>query len=173
VLVGIGAIPRTELAEAAGIAVGDGVLVDEWLETIAPGIYAAGDVAAAWHPLLRTRLRVEHWATALHQGSVAARAMLGLPTRYERLPSFFSDQYDVSMEYSGLATASDRVVVRGDPATRQFVAFWVRHRHVVAGMNVNVRDVAEPIQALIRSGRDVDLARLVDPDIPIKELAQI
>jgi 3-phenylpropionate/trans-cinnamate dioxygenase ferredoxin reductase subunit len=171
VLVGIGAIPRTELAEAAGIAVGDGVLVDEWLETIAPGVYAAGDVAAAWHPLLRTRLRVEHWATALHQGSVAARAMLGLPTRYNRLPSFFSDQYDVSMEYSGLATASDRVVVRGDPATRQFVAFWVRHQHVVAGMNVNVRDVAKPIQALIRSGRDVDLARLVDPDTPIKELA--
>jgi 3-phenylpropionate/trans-cinnamate dioxygenase ferredoxin reductase subunit len=171
VLVGIGAIPRTELAEAAGIAVGDGVLVDEWLETIAPGVYAAGDVAAAWHPLLRTRLRVEHWATALHQGSVAARAMLGLSTRYKRLPSFFSDQYDVSMEYSGLATASDRVVVRGDPATRQFVAFWVRHRQVVAGMNVNVRDVAEPIQALIRGGRDVDLARLVDPDTPIKELA--
>jgi len=97
--------------------------------------------------------------------------MLGLSTRYERLPSFFSDQYDVSMEYSGLATASDRVVVRGDPATRQFVAFWVRHQHVVAGMNVNVRDVAEPIQALIRSGRDVDLARLVDPDTPIEELA--
>jgi 3-phenylpropionate/trans-cinnamate dioxygenase ferredoxin reductase subunit len=97
--------------------------------------------------------------------------MLGLSTRYKRLPSFFSDQYDVSMEYSGLATASDRVVVRGDPATRQFVAFWVRHQHVVAGMNVNVRDAAEPIKALIRSGRDVDLARLVDPDTPIKELA--
>ena len=171
VLIGIGAIPRTELAETAGIAVADGVLVDEWLETIAPGVYAAGDVAAAWHPLLETRLRVEHWANALHQGLVAARAMLGLPTRYERLPFFFSDQYDVSMEYSGLATSSDRVVVRGDPAKRQFVAFWVRHQHVVAGMNVNVREVAEPIQALIRSGRDVDLARLVDPDTPIKELA--
>ena len=171
VLIGIGAIPRTELAEAAGIAGGDGVLVDEWLETIAPGVYAAGDVAAAWHPLLKTRLRVAHWANALHQGSVAARAMLGLPTRYERLPFFFSDQYDVSMEYSGLATSSDRVVVRGDPATRQFVAFWVRHQHVVAGMSVNVRDAAEPIQALIRSGREVDLTRLVDPDTPIKELA--
>jgi 3-phenylpropionate/trans-cinnamate dioxygenase ferredoxin reductase component len=171
VLVGIGAIPRTELAETAGIAVGDGVLVDEWLETIAPGVYAAGDVAAAWHPLLKPRLRVGHWANALHQGPVAARAMLGLPSRYERFPFFFSDQYDVSMEYSGLPTASDRVVVRGGPATRQFVAFWVRQQHVVAGMNVNVRDVAEPIQAMIRSGRGVDLARLVDPDTPIKELA--
>jgi 3-phenylpropionate/trans-cinnamate dioxygenase ferredoxin reductase component len=108
----------------------------------------------------------------LHQGPVAARAMLGLATRYKRLPSFFSDQYDVRMEYSGLATASDRVVVRGDPATRQFVAFWLRHQRVVAGMSVNVRDADEPIQVLIRSGRGVDLARLVDPDTPIKELVE-
>jgi 3-phenylpropionate/trans-cinnamate dioxygenase ferredoxin reductase component len=172
VLVGVGAVPRTELAEAAGIAVGDGVLVDEWLETIAPGIFAAGDVAAAWHPHLRTRLRVEHWANALHQGAVAARTMLGLPTPYERLPSFFSDQYDVRMEFWGLATAGDRVVLRGDPATRRFVAFWVRRRRVVAGMTVNVRGVAEALQALICGGRDVDLTRLADPDIPIGELAR-
>jgi 3-phenylpropionate/trans-cinnamate dioxygenase ferredoxin reductase subunit len=171
-LVGIGAAPRTELAEAAGIAVGDGVLVDEWLETIAPGIFAAGDVAAAWHPHLRTRLRIEHWANALHQGAVAARTMLGLPTRHERLPNFFSDQYDIGMEYWGLATASDRVVLRGDPATRRFVAFWVRQHRVVAGMTVNVRDVAASIHALICGGRDVDLARLADPDIPIGELAR-
>jgi 3-phenylpropionate/trans-cinnamate dioxygenase ferredoxin reductase subunit len=172
VLVAVGAAPRTELAEAAGIAVGDGVLVDEWLETIAPGIFAAGDVAAAWHPHLETRLRIEHWANALHQGPVAARTMLGLPTPYQRLPYFSSDQYDVGMEYSGLATASDHVVLRGDPATRQFVAFWVRQQRVVAGMNVNVRDVAESIHALIGGGRDVDLARLADPDIPIEEVAR-
>jgi 3-phenylpropionate/trans-cinnamate dioxygenase ferredoxin reductase component len=172
VLVGVGAAPRTELAEAAGIAVGDGVLVDEWLETIAPGIFAAGDVAAAWHPHLNTRLRIEHWANALHQGAVAARTMLGLPTPYERLPSFFSDQFDVRMECWGLATAGDRVVLRGDPATRRFVAFWVRRQRVVAGMIVNVRDVAEALQALIRGGRDVDLTRLADPDIPIGQLAR-
>ena len=172
VLNGIGAPPRTELAEAAGIAVRDGVLVDEWLETIAPGIYAAGDVAAAWHPHLKTRLRTEHWANALHQGPAAARNMLGIPTPYARLPYFFSDQFDVGMEYSGLATASDRVVVRGDPATRQFVAFWVRQQRVVAGMNVNVWDVAESIQLLICGGRQVDLVRLADPDIPIGELAR-
>jgi 3-phenylpropionate/trans-cinnamate dioxygenase ferredoxin reductase component len=171
VLVGIGAAPRTELAEAAGIAIGDGVLVDEWLETIAPGIFAAGDVAAAWHPHLNTRLRIEHWANAQQQGCVAARTMLGLPTRYERLPYLYSDQYDVAMEYQGLATASDRVVLRGDPATRRFVAFWVRRRRVVAGMNVNVRGVAASIRALICGGREVDLARLADPDIPIEELA--
>jgi 3-phenylpropionate/trans-cinnamate dioxygenase ferredoxin reductase subunit len=172
VLVGIGVTPRTELAEAAGLALGDGVLVDEWLETIAPGIYAAGDVAAAWHPYLQTRLRIRHWATALRQGPIAARSMLGRLTRYERLPYFFSDQYDVGMEYSGLATASDRLVIRGDLATRQFVAFWVRQQRVVAGMNVNLGDVAESIQTLICSGREVDLARLADPDILIEELAK-
>jgi 3-phenylpropionate/trans-cinnamate dioxygenase ferredoxin reductase component len=170
VLVGIGATPRTELAAAAGLALGDGVLVDEWLETIAPGIYAAGDVAAAWHPHLQTRLRIGHRATALHQGLVAARTMLGRPARYERLPYISSNQYDIEMEYSGLATTSDRVVIRGDLATRKFVAFWVRRQRVVAGMSVNVWDVAEPIQALIRGGREVDLARLADPDIPIQEL---
>jgi 3-phenylpropionate/trans-cinnamate dioxygenase ferredoxin reductase component len=172
VLVGIGATPRTELAEAAGLALGDGVLVDEWLETIAPGIYAAGDVAAAWHPYLQTRLRIRHWATALHQGPIAACSMLGRITRYERLPYFFSDQYDVGMEYSGLANAGDRLVIRGDLATRQFVAFWVRQQRVVAGMNVNIGDVAESIQTLICGGREVDLARLADPDIPIGELAK-
>jgi 3-phenylpropionate/trans-cinnamate dioxygenase ferredoxin reductase component len=172
VLVGIGAAPRTELAEAAGIAIGDGVLVDEWLETIAPGVFAAGDVAVAWHPHLKTRLRIEHRANALHQGAAAARAMLGRTTRYERLPYFFSDQYDVGMEHWGLAAASDRVVLRGDPATRRFVAFWVRRQRVVAAMSVNIRVAAESVHALIRGGRDVDLARLTDPEVPIEELAR-
>jgi 3-phenylpropionate/trans-cinnamate dioxygenase ferredoxin reductase subunit len=172
VLVGIGAAPRTELAEAAGIAIGGGVLVDEWLETIAPGVFAAGDVAVAWHPHLKTRLRIEHRANALHQGAAAARAMLGRTTRYERLPYFFSDQYDVGMEHWGLAAASDRVVLRGDPATRRFVAFWVRRQRVVAAMSVNIRVAAESVHALIRGGRDVDLARLTDPEVPIEELAR-
>jgi len=171
VLVGIGAAPRVELADAAGLDVGDGVPVDERLETRAPGVFAAGDIAAAWHPLLRTRIRVEHWSNALNGGPAAARNMLGAATPYERLPYFYSDQYDVGMEYSGLADPTDRVVLRGDPATREFVAFWVRGRRVVAGMNVNVWDVAEPIQAVIRAGEEVDLDRLADPDVPIAELA--
>jgi 3-phenylpropionate/trans-cinnamate dioxygenase ferredoxin reductase component len=171
VLVGIGVAPRTELAEAAGLEVGDGVTVDDRLETSVPGVFAAGDVAGAWHPRLQTRLRVEHWANALHQGPAAARNMLGKSTAaYERLPYFFSDQYDVGMEYSGLATVDDRVVIRGDLAAREFIAFWVRGQRVVAGMNVNVWDVVQPIQALIRSGRDVDLDRLADPGTPIEDL---
>jgi 3-phenylpropionate/trans-cinnamate dioxygenase ferredoxin reductase component len=172
VVVGIGVTPRTELAEAAGLAVHDGVVVDERLETSVPGIYAAGDVAAAWHPRLANRLRVEHWANALHQGPCAARNMLGIDTPYDRIPYFFSDQYDLSMEYSGHATSWDEVVVRGDPATHAFLAFWVREQRVVAGMNVNVWDVVQPIQALVRGGRPVDTEQLADPSVPLDELAR-
>ncbi len=171
VLVGAGAAPRTELAEAAGLPVGDGVLVNEQLEAVgAANVYAAGDVAAAWHPRYQTYLRVEHWANALNQGPAAARNMLGSSMPYARLPYFYSDQYDLSMEYSGLATAWDQVVVRGDLAARQFIAFWLKDQQVVAGMNANVWDVVEPIQALIRAARPVDPERLADPDLPLDQV---
>jgi 3-phenylpropionate/trans-cinnamate dioxygenase ferredoxin reductase component len=171
VLVGAGAVPRTELAEAAGLPVRNGVLVNEELEAVgAAGIYAAGDVAAAWHPRYQAYLRVEHWANALNQGPAAARNMLGVPTPYARLPYFYSDQYDLGMEYSGFAAAWDRVVVRGDPATRAFIAFWLKDQRVVAGMNANIWDVTEPIQTLIRGGWPVDPARLADPDIPLDQV---
>jgi GTP cyclohydrolase I len=134
------------------------------------GIYAAGDVAAAWHPRYQTYLHVEHWANALNQGPAAARNMLGVPTSYARLPYFYSDQYELSMEYSGFAAGWDRVVVRGDPTTRAFIAFWLKDQRVVAGMNANVWDVTEPIQTLIRSGLPVDPARLANPDIPLDQV---
>jgi 3-phenylpropionate/trans-cinnamate dioxygenase ferredoxin reductase subunit len=171
VLVGAGAVPRTELAEAAGLPVRDGVLVNEQLEAVgAAGVFAAGDVAAAWHPRYQTHLRVEHWANALNQGPAAARNMLGIPTPYARLPYFYSDQYDLGMEYSGLAVDWDRVVVRGDLAARTFIAFWVKDQRVVAGMNANIWDVTESVQTLIRGGRPVDPARLADPDIPLDQV---
>src|SRR5829696_4981754 len=171
VLVGAGAIPRTELAEAAGLPVRDGVLVNEQLEAVgAAGVYAAGDVAAAWHPRYQTYLRVEHWANALNQGPAAARNMLGVLTPYARLPYFYSDQYDLGMEYSGLAVDWDRVMVRGDLATREFIAFWLKDQRVIAGMSANIWDVTEPIQALIRDGWPVDPARLADPDIPLDQV---
>jgi 3-phenylpropionate/trans-cinnamate dioxygenase ferredoxin reductase component len=171
VLVGAGAIPRTELAEAAGLPVGNGVLVNEQLEAVgAAGIYAAGDVAAAWHPRYQAYLRVEHWANALNQGPAAARNMLGIPTPYARLPYFYSDQYDLGMEYSGYAATWDRVVVRGDLATRRFIAFWLKDQRVLAGMNAGVWDVTEPIQALIRGGWPVDPERLADPGIPLDQV---
>jgi 3-phenylpropionate/trans-cinnamate dioxygenase ferredoxin reductase subunit len=127
-------------------------------------------VANAWHPFYGRRVRVEHWANALNQGPAAARAMLGQTVSYDRLPYFFSDQYEVGMEYSGLASASDRVVLRGDAAGREFIAFWLDDGRVVAGMNVNVWDVTRPIQALIRSRAVVDERRLADPGVPLEEL---
>jgi len=172
VLVGAGAAPRTELAEAAGLPVRDGLLVNAQLEAVgAAGVYAAGDVAAAWHPRYQTYLRVEHWANALNQGPAAARNMLGIPTAYARLPYFYSDQYDLGMEYSGFAATDwDQVVVRGDLAARTFIAFWLKDQRVIAGMNANVWDVTESIQALIRGGRPVDPERLADPDIPLGQV---
>ena len=171
VVVGIGVDPRTQLAAGAGIAADNGVPVDEQLRCSAPGVFAAGDVANAFHPHYGERIRVEHWANALHQGPVAARNMLGHAEAYDRLPYFFSDQYDVGMEYSGFARSWDRVVFRGDPASREFIAFWLRGDRVVAGMNVNVWDVVDPIQQLIRERAAVDDRRLADPDIPLAELA--
>jgi 3-phenylpropionate/trans-cinnamate dioxygenase ferredoxin reductase component len=172
VLVGAGAAPKTELAEAAGLPVRhNGLLVNERLEAVgAAGVYAAGDVAAAWHPRYQSYLHIEHWANALNQGPAAARNMLGIPTPYARLPYFYSDQYDLGMEYSGFAATWDRVVVRGDPTDRAFIAFWLKDQRVVAGMNANTWDVVEPIQALIRGGLPVDPARLADPDIPLDQV---
>jgi 3-phenylpropionate/trans-cinnamate dioxygenase ferredoxin reductase subunit len=173
VVVGVGVAPRTELAEHAGIAVDDGILVDERLETSIPGVFAVGDVANAYHPFYGRRLRVEHWANALNQPATAAKAMLGKPASYKRLPYFFSDQYDVGMEYSGYATSWDEVVFRGDPAEREFIAFWLERGRVVAGINVNVWDVTGPIQELIRSRRPVDATDLRDADIALEELADM
>jgi 3-phenylpropionate/trans-cinnamate dioxygenase ferredoxin reductase component len=173
VVIGVGVQPRTELAVAAGIAVGDGIEVSATLETSVPGIFAAGDVASAWHPFYDRRLRSEHWANAKFQGSAAGRSLLGATDPYDRIPYFYSDQYDVGMEYTGHASASDRLVVRGNLADRQFVAFWLADGRVVAGMNVNVWDVAKPIEQLIRSRAVVDPNALTDPSVAIDELAGV
>jgi 3-phenylpropionate/trans-cinnamate dioxygenase ferredoxin reductase subunit len=171
VVVGIGARPRTQLALNAGLHVDDGIVVDERLETSAPGIFAAGDVAAAWHPLLKARIRVEHSDNAKRQGRTAARNMLGMAEPYARMPFFYSDQYDLGMEYRGFAPTWDRVVLRGDPRTRRFLAFWLANGRVVAAMNANVWDVGEELQRLVESPQPVDLKRLTDPSVPVAEVA--
>lgn len=167
-VVGIGVTPRAALAGDAGLALGNGITVDEKLETLAPNVFAAGDVASAWHPFYGRRIRVEHWANALNQGPAAARSMLGEPVSYDRIPYFFSDQYEVGMEYSGFATEWDQVVFRGDREGGEFVAFWLKNCRVVAGMNVNVWDVTEQVQALIRSRRQIDLGALCDRETPLE-----
>ncbi|MGP3979876.1 NAD(P)/FAD-dependent oxidoreductase [Streptomyces sp. KR80] len=177
VLAAIGAAPRTGLAESAGLAMvdradGGGIAVDASLRTSDPDIYAAGDVAAAEHPLFGTRLRVEHWANALNGGPAAARAMLGRQVSYDRVPYFFSDQYDVGLEYSGFAPPGsyDRVLLRGDVAKREFIAFWLGEGRVLAGMNVGVWDVTDPIQRLIHSRHIVDQDALADPGVSLVSL---
>jgi 3-phenylpropionate/trans-cinnamate dioxygenase ferredoxin reductase subunit len=170
VVVGVGVEPRVQLAQAAGLEVDNGVVCDARLQTSSEHVFAAGDVANAQHPFFGRRIRVEHWANALNQAPAAARNMLRRGEPYERVPYFFSDQYDVGMEYSGYATDWDEIVFRGDPRTREFIAFWLKDDRVLAGMNVNVWDVTGDIQALIRSRRPVDRARLADPANPLSDL---
>jgi len=174
VIIGIGVAPAVELAEAAGIKLENGIVTDEHLRTSAPDVYAAGDVANFYHPLLGRRIRVEHWANALNGGPAAARSMLGQDVVYDRLPYFYTDQYDLGMEYSGYTEPGgyDQVVFRGDVAKREFIAFWLSGGKVLAGMNVNVWDVTDPIQALIRAGREVDAAQLADTSVPLESLAE-
>ena len=174
-VVGIGAAPNDDLAARAGLEVANGVLTDAALRTSDENIFAAGDVANSFNPLLGRRVRVEHWANALNGGPAAARSMLGQPVSYDRVPYFFSDQYDLGMECAGLPSPGsyDQVVYRGDPdprTTLEFIAFWLSRGVVIAGMNVNVWDVNDDIQSLIRSAREVDPARLTNPDIPLPDL---
>ena len=172
VVVGIGAAPNTRLAAAAGLEVDNGVVVDEALRSPTPDVYAAGDVASSFSPLFGRYVRVEHWANALHGGPAAARSMLGQDVSYDRVPYFYTDQYDLGMEYSGLGAPGDRVVCRGNPDDGEFIAFWLAgDGRVTAGMNVNVWDVTAPIQALIRSRRVVSPARLTDPGTSLELLA--
>jgi 3-phenylpropionate/trans-cinnamate dioxygenase ferredoxin reductase component len=171
VAVGVGVAPCVELAQAAGLEIDNGVVADEGLQTSADTVFAAGDVANAWNPFYGRRIRVEHWANALNQGPAAARAMLGDPVSYDRIPYFFSDQYEVGMEYSGYATEWDEVVFRGDRDAGEFIAFWLNDGRVVAGMNVNVWDVNEHVQALIRSRQPVNVGALRDPGTPLDALA--
>ncbi|MFG1945806.1 NAD(P)/FAD-dependent oxidoreductase [Nonomuraea sp. NPDC048826] len=172
VIAGIGVRPDTRLAAAAGLEVDDGVLVDASLRTSDPDIFAAGDVARAHHPLLGAHIRVEHWANALNQPAVAAGAMLGRDVSYDRLPYFYTDQYDLGMEYTGYVRPghADDVVIRGDLAGREYIAFWLEDDKVVAGMNVNVWDVTDDIKTLIRAATPADRARLADPAVPLTEV---
>ena len=175
VVAGVGALPNTGLAEAAGLEVDNGVLVDAALSA-GRDVFAAGDVANAFHPVLGRHLRVEHWANADWQGAAAARSMLGQRVSYDRVPYFYTDQFDLGMEVSGFGPlmAGARVVFRGQRSSGEFIAFWVTGpddaARVVAGMNVNIWDVNQPIDRLIASGRRVDVARLRDPAVELAEL---
>jgi 3-phenylpropionate/trans-cinnamate dioxygenase ferredoxin reductase subunit len=172
VIIGVGVTPNTGLAETAGLMVDNGIVLDASLRSSDSDIYAAGDVANADHPLLGGRIRVEHWANALNQGPVAARAMLGQQVVYDRVPYFFTDQYELGMEYTGYVPPGghDELIIRGDLGKGEFIAFWLKDRVVLAGMNVNIWDVTDAIRALVSSRRPVDTVKLADPDTPLEDL---
>ncbi len=172
VIAGVGITPNSQLASAAGLEASNGIRVDAQLRSSDPDIYAAGDVANAFHPLLGKHIRVEHWANALHQPQTAARAMLGQDVAYDRVPYFFTDQYDLGMEYSGYVEPDgyDEVVFRGDAGQREFIAFWLSGGRVLAGMNVNIWGVNDAIQGLVRAGQPVGKDALQDPDRPLESL---
>jgi 3-phenylpropionate/trans-cinnamate dioxygenase ferredoxin reductase subunit len=170
VVIGIGVTPRVELAAAAGLRVDNGIVVDQHLQTSLPGVYAAGDVASAWHARYKRHLRVEHWSNALNQGLTAGINAAGGTESYTRLPYFFSDQYDLGMEYVGYRNPDDAVAVRGSLADREFIAFWHRDGIVTAAMNVNVWDVVEDLKAIVAGGRAIEPESLADSDLALREL---
>jgi 3-phenylpropionate/trans-cinnamate dioxygenase ferredoxin reductase subunit len=172
VVVGIGVVPRVELAGAAGLTVENGIVVDEHLQASVGGIYAAGDVANAWHPHYGRRIRVEHWANAANQGATAGRNATGDAEPYVRLPYFFSDQFDVGIEYVGYGQLGDSVAIRGDVERREFIAFWHRGGRVTAAMSVNVWDVIEDLKTIVAAKTPADLARLANPHVPLGELVR-
>ena len=170
-VVGVGVSPRTELAEAAGLVLDNGVVVDQHLATSAPGIWAAGDVANAYHPVFDARIRLEHWSAALNQGPVAAKNMLGQRRRVPRRSPISSPTSTTSAwNTTDSPPHWDQVVYRGDRPAGKSIVFWLDGGVPVAGMNVNVWDVADPIAALVAARRPVDPAGLADPDIDLAGL---
>ncbi|HET7026302.1 MAG TPA: FAD-dependent oxidoreductase [Candidatus Limnocylindrales bacterium] len=172
VVLGFGAMPSVALATHAGLAVDGGIVADEQLRTSAPGVFTAGDVARAWHPRYGAVIRSEHWDNARHQGRTAARNLLGRREVYDRVPYFYSDQYDAGMEFVGRFEDGDETIVRsaGDDA---FVALWLRDRRVVAGLHVNTWDAKKPLEEIVTSGVAVDPRVLADPTVPLVELLEL
>ena len=172
VVVGIGAVPRLEFATRAGLETRNGAIAtDEFLRSSDPNVYAAGDVATVWHPRYGRHLHVEHWDTAIRQGKAAAANIVGAGTPYLRTPYFYSDQFELGMEYRGFAPEWGTVVIRGDVAARRFYAFWLTDSRVAAAMNVNLWEDGAALRRLVESERRVDPSRLADPGVPLIEAA--
>jgi 3-phenylpropionate/trans-cinnamate dioxygenase ferredoxin reductase subunit len=178
VIVGVGVQPNTELAADAGIEVatrenGSGIVTGSDLQSSAPDVYAAGDVVRWDHPLFGQPVRVEHWQNAKDTGKSAAKAILGQDVAHDAIPFFFTDQFDLGMEYAGYVPrgTSYDVVLRGDPASGAYLAFWLDDdRHVLAGMHVNTWGAIDAIQDLIRSKKQVDPGRLADSSVELSDV---
>jgi 3-phenylpropionate/trans-cinnamate dioxygenase ferredoxin reductase subunit len=172
-VVGVGVVPATELAEAAGLQIDNGIVVNEYCETSAPDVYACGDVANFYHPLLGHRLRVEHWSNAQNQAIAAAKSMMGVREPYDDIPWFWSDQYDLNIQYVGHATKWDEVVLRGDVLARRFSAFYIEAGKLRAALTVNRHRDIRPARELIRQGVPVESGKLKDEEVELKSLVPV
>jgi 3-phenylpropionate/trans-cinnamate dioxygenase ferredoxin reductase subunit len=171
-VVGVGIRPATEVVEGSGVEVGNGIIVDQFCRTNVDGVYAAGDVANHEHPLFQRQMRVEHWDNALKQGAAAARNMMGTEASFADPHWFWSDQYDVNLQYMGFATEWDELVVRGSLEDRNFVGFYVKDGIVDAVVGMNRGREVRRAAGVIQSRQPVDTALLRDEDVELKKLSQ-
>jgi 3-phenylpropionate/trans-cinnamate dioxygenase ferredoxin reductase subunit len=169
VVIGIGAVPNDGLARAAGLAVDNGIVVDEGGRTSVEGVYAAGDVTNHPNALFGRRVRLESVHNAMAQAKVVAQAILGQPARYADVPWFWSDQYDLKLQIAGLGDPADELIMRGDPAVRAFSCLHLRDGRLVALDCVNRGADFLAGQKLIRDGRPLDRARAADPELRLGE----
>ena len=170
-VVGVGVEPVVDFATSSGLAISNGILVDEYCETSVAGIYAAGDVANHYHPVFERRMRVEHWQNAMQQGAAAARSMLGKRQPYDPVHWFWSDQYDVNLQYAGSHQASEQLVVRGDLEARNFIAFYLNQGCIDAVVALNRGKDVRRVMPLIKARRSVDPRQLVDEDVDLRGIA--
>jgi 3-phenylpropionate/trans-cinnamate dioxygenase ferredoxin reductase subunit len=170
-VVGVGVEPVVDFLADSGVEIGNGILVDEYCRTNVPEIYAAGDVANHYHPVCRARMRVEHWQNAMQQGAAAARGMLGTGQPYDPVHWFWSDQYDVNLQYAGFRRPWDEIIVRGRLDTRNVIAFYLRQGCIDAVVGVNRRKDVRHAMPLIKARTAVDRRQLADEDVDLRSLA--
>ncbi len=171
-VVGVGVQPATGWLEGSGLALQNGIIVDEFAATNLPDVFAAGDVANWWHPILGERLRVEHWENAQNQGIAAAKSMLGKSEAYAPVPYFWSDQYDLTLQYVGHASGQDEVIFRGNPDPRQLLAFYLRDGQLRAAIGVNRLKDINAVRRLMRNRTPVTREQLADEQIDLRKLGQ-
>lgn len=170
VVVGVGSSPRTELAVAAGIEVDGGILVDELGRTSAPSVYAAGDATRFWSPLFEERVRVEHFQTAQRQGFAVGRAMAGVAVPFSEAPWFWSDQYDINVQYAGAGLAWDETLTRGTFGKPPFSVFYLRRGSMIAVAGINDHHTVARARRAMEARAAVTSEQLADPAFDLRKV---
>lgn len=170
VVIGVGAVPNTELAETAGLAVDDGIVTDEFGRTSDPAIYAAGDATRHFNPILGRHIRLETWQNAQNQAIAVAKVVAGGSEPYAEVPWFWTDQFDVNFQSAGAPLAWDQIVWRGQPEQRRCTIFYMHDAKVVGGACINNGRELRFVKKLIASGAPVRCEMLADPAVRLTEL---